>query len=138
MWNTLLGGFLAIIASFVATWFQQRKIVKTRMNEIVAERKISANADAYSYAKEIRSYLSQQGPLNASKLILSREEWFFSQRLFLPGSFPEKWLTARNNLPKLVQLEQSENKKPKEIAALKDKIDKFFRMLFLKFTKIWI
>ena len=99
MLPTLLGGALAIIGSWSATWFQLRNTRKNRMNEIVAERKVTANGQAYKYAKEIEASTIQiTSPKDVLAKILSLEEWFFTNRLFLPGRFPAKWLTIRNDL----------------------------------------
>ena len=87
MWDTLLGGLLAILGGWSATWYQLRNARKNRMDEIIAERKVTANAQAYSYAKEIESSLIQNDPTETFQLILSREEWFFNNPYFFRAHF---------------------------------------------------
>lgn len=125
MWETLLGGLLAILGGWGAVWFQQRYIRKNRMNEIIAERKVSANAQAYSYMKEIEGYFSQESSENTLCLLKSREEWFFNNRLFLPGKFPERWLTIRNELQKLVRREKNPSSNPEEVTKFQEHIDDY-------------
>ena len=98
MWETILGGALAILGGWGAIWFQFKNIRENRMNEIVAERKVTTNAEAYSYTKEVQSYFIQSSLEDTEKLIQSRENWFFGNRLFLPSEFPAKWLTIRHDL----------------------------------------
>jgi hypothetical protein len=92
------------------------------MNEIIAERKVTANAQAYSYAKEIESSLIQNNPTKTFQLILRREEWFFNNRLFLPGTFPAKWLSARNNLNKLIRWQKDTTKSTEEKDAIEERV----------------
>lgn len=118
MWDTLLGGLLAILGGWGAIWFQTRNARKNRMDELTAERKVAANAEAYRYAKEIEGMLIQSSTEDTLKRVLSLEEWFFSNRLFLPGVFPAKWLSIRNNLSKLSRWQKSSSKSVEEISAL--------------------
>ena len=120
----MLGGLLAILGGLVATWIQSRNARKKRMEEITAERKVSANAQAYSHAKAIQSTFSQASPQKALGLILKHEEWFFNNRLFLPGDFPAKWLSVRNDLSKLVNLQNDSTINDKDISTLESKIVK--------------
>jgi hypothetical protein len=122
MWDTLLGGLLAILGGWTATWYQLRNARKNRMDEIIAERKVTANAQAYSYAKEIESSLIQHDPTQTFQLILSREGWFFNNRLFLPGTFPAKWLSARNDLHKLIRWQKDTTKSTEEKDELEERI----------------
>ena len=57
------------------------------------------------------------------RIILSQEEWFFENRLFLPGQFPEKWISLRNDLHKLRHWEKVPSKTPEELTALSSRID---------------
>jgi len=102
MWETLLGGLLAVLGGWGSSYLHIRYARKNKMEEVVAERKVTANAQGYSYMKEIISLFNQENPKVALDKILSHEEWFFNNRLFLPGEFPSKWLSVRNDLRKLV------------------------------------
>lgn len=100
--TALLGGLLAIAGGFVAAWFQLRITRRTRMNTIIAEKKIKANADAYQYMKEIERSLVERTDAETLALIKERDAWMSGNRLFLPGSFPEKWEALRITLAWLV------------------------------------
>jgi hypothetical protein len=122
MFDTLLGGVLAILGGWGAAWYAARKARENRMNEIVAERKVSANAEAYSHVKEIQSLFLQSSPEDTLKCIMDREAWFFSTRLFLPGEFPAKWLAVRNDLHKYVRWQLDQSKTVEEKTKLDEKI----------------
>ena len=123
MWDTILGGFLAIFGGWGAVWYQFRNARKRRMDELMADRKIEANAQAYSITKEIQSHLLQSDTETTYQAIMSKEEWFFDNRLFLPGEFPAKWLSLRNDLVKLRRWEKTSSKTPEDLTALSTRID---------------
>jgi hypothetical protein len=89
VWQTLLGGLLAVVGGWGALYFQLRYAKKNKMDEIVAERKVTANAQAYSFTKQIRHLLKREGPKSSLNKILHHEEWFLNNRLFCRGNFPQ-------------------------------------------------
>jgi hypothetical protein len=129
MLNVLLGGLLAILGGLIGMWLQAKYARKIKMDQIIAEKKISANAEAYKCMKVIESMLSQAALEDTLKKIYKYEEWFFSTRLFLPGRFPDKWLSIRNQLSKAVRLEKSlesdtTEKSAEKLTALETKLSK--------------
>lgn len=122
MWQTLLGALLAVLGGWGAIWYQSRNTRKNRMEEITAERKVTANAQAYAYAKEIVSALVQESANETLQRILHRERWFFDNRLYLPGTFPNKWLSTRNDLSKLVRWETDASKTAEQKSSLEERI----------------
>lgn len=134
MLDTLLGGLLAILGGLGAIWLQLRYTRKNRMNELMAERKVTANAEAYRYAKEIETF-PQRSAQEILALILEREEWFFNNRLFLPGKFPAKWLSIRNDLQKLAGMprvalipdDEREKLKKRIIQSTADAINEIYK-----------
>ncbi len=94
----IVGGFIAIVGAFVAAWFQLRITRRTRMNAIIAEKKVKANAEAYQYIKEIEQSLIQRPFEETLQLLKQRDEWLAKNRLFLPGAFPKKWEALRITL----------------------------------------
>lgn len=100
--TALLGGLLAIAGGFAAAWFQLHITQRTRMNTIIAEKKIKANAEAYQYMKEIERSLVERTDTETLVAIKDRDAWMSANRLFLPGSFPEKWEALRITLAWLV------------------------------------
>lgn len=122
MWDTLLGGLLAIFGGWGAAWYAAKNARENRMNEIVAERKVSANAEAYSYVKEIQSLFSQSSPEHTLDSMMDREAWFFNTRLFLPGEFPAKWLAVRTDLQKCIRWQVDQSKTLEEKTKLSERI----------------
>jgi hypothetical protein len=98
----ILGGLIAIAGGFVAAWFQLRIARRTRMHAIIAEKKVKANAEAYQYMKDIERSLIQRSDEETLALINQRDAWLSANRLFLPGSFPEKWEALRITMKWLV------------------------------------
>ncbi len=109
----VLGAAVALVGTVVTTYLQVLFARRIRMDEIVAERKVDANAAAYEEMKQIQLLLmrphSDDWKLFGQQidLLLERFEeaqiWFFSNRLFLPGKFPDHWLGIRAGLPKIRQ-----------------------------------
>lgn len=116
----LLGGVLAILSGFIATLYQAKKARKIRMDEVIAEKKVTANAEAYAKMKDIASRLAHGTLQDVLRVIIENESWFFSNRIFLPGKFPDKWLTIRNNVDKAIKLQEQLPEKASELASLKD------------------
>ncbi|HEX6791346.1 MAG TPA: hypothetical protein VF247_08565 [Candidatus Krumholzibacteria bacterium] len=94
----LVGGLLAVAGALAASWFQARITLRTRMNQVIAERKVSANADAYRYLKMIESHLAGHGEAEALTLLVAREDWLTANRLFLPPAFADAWMSLRTTL----------------------------------------
>jgi hypothetical protein len=144
MLDTLLGGIIAIIAGWAATWLQSLNIRKNRINEIIAERKVTANAQAYSYIKEIEASFTQCSNEETHQRISTYEEWFFNNRLFLSETFSQKWLSIRNNLRKLVRWQKEKSKTPSELTTLEiqiqnlinDAIDEIYKDMNLRRSRL--
>jgi hypothetical protein len=119
----MLGGLLAVLGGWGAIWYQFRVTSERRMKELLADRKIEANAQAYSIIKEIQGHLLQSDTQTTHQQILDKEEWFFKTRLFLPGRFPEKWLSMRDDVRRLGFWEESSSRTPEEMAELLTQID---------------
>lgn len=120
----LLGGILAISGGVLTIWFQARSARKIKIDEIVAEKKITANAEAFAYVKKIQSMLIQFSSKDVLKEILSLEEWWLKSRLFLPGKFINKWLGLREGASKLARLEASASINPEEAVELQKELDR--------------
>jgi hypothetical protein len=91
------------------------------MDEIVAERKVEANAGAYHRAKLIESRLPENS-YGALEKIVDMDGWFFSHRLFLPGQFPSKWMAIREGLFELNRWKGNPSKTAADPAALERRI----------------
>jgi hypothetical protein len=98
----IVGGLIAIAGGLVAAWFQLRIARRARMHAIIAEKKVKANAEAYQYMKDIERSLVQRSDEETLLLLKERDGWLAANRLFLPGSFPEKWASLRITLQWLV------------------------------------
>jgi len=106
MLNILLGGILAILGGIAGAWLQAKYARRTRMDQIIAERAVDANSEAYAHMKDIEAKLVQDTLQNTYRTILKQQEWLIKSRLYLPGRFPDKWFAIRNKLTKAVRLQQ--------------------------------
>jgi len=106
IWPTLLGGSLALFGSFVAIKIQMSNVLRIKMDEELAKRKIEVNARAYSNIKRVEGALIQQTLEDTSKITAELEQWVFDNRLFLPSDYFENWLTMRTNIPILARRER--------------------------------
>ena len=120
--GTIIGGLLALLGGWGSTYFQLRYARKNKMDEVVAERKVEVNAQAYSRIKDIQGSFLQASLKDTNTLIYNHEQWFFDNRLFLPGKFPELWLSIRANVHKLARKEQSKNSEPEDLENIDIKV----------------
>jgi len=120
----LAGGFLTILGGMIATWYQAKNARRIRMDEIIAEKKVTINQEAYSRIVEIISMLTQSTLQETNRKILEYEDWFFESRLFLPGKFPDKWRSLRLGLFKALMLQKKSPKTADEVTKLKEHLDK--------------
>jgi hypothetical protein len=98
MLDTIIGGVLAIAGGLLGTIYAARKVRSNRMEELIAERKVDANAEAYTRAKQIQAMWIQASQEQTEAALLNHEDWFFKTRLFLPGKFPDLWMQVRSDI----------------------------------------
>ena len=124
-----LGGLFTLLGILIGHRLQAKQARQIRMDEVTAEKKVAANAEAYNRMKVIESMLPQATLKETLAKMVEDEGWFFSTRLFLPGRFPDKWLSIRNQLSKAVRLEKSlesdkTGKSAEEVTELETKLRK--------------
>lgn len=124
IWGVLLGGLFAIVGGYIATASQTRFARERRMEEVIAEKKVAANSEAYSRIKRVSSLMVQSTIKETFDYMAKNEVWLFDNRLFLPGKFPDKWLTIRNGLSKALRLEQQLPSTATELSELEGKLSK--------------
>lgn len=124
MIQVIIGGILATFGGMIGIWFQAKNARKIRMDEIIAEKKIQANNEAYIRIKMIEAMLIQADLDDVKSKFYEYDEWFFNTRLFLPGKFPDKWLSIKNNLIKAIGLKRSLPDSATELTKLEDYLDK--------------
>lgn len=100
MIQVIIGGILAILGGMLSMWFQAKNTRRIRMDEIIAEKKINANNEAFIRIKTIESMLTQSSLKETGSKMQEYEEWFFKSRLFLPGEFFNKWLALKFGISK--------------------------------------
>ncbi len=115
MLEVVIGGILAILGGIAGVWIQARFALDIKMDEIVAEKKVQANQEAYSRIKTIEAMLTQATLEDVKKQFYEYDDWFFNTRLFLPDNFPDKWLSIKSNLIKAIGLQR-------ELPATADKL----------------
>jgi len=98
----ILGAVLSvgggIIGAIVTAWINARWGRYNHMQELIAQKKIENNQHAYAYAKNIEALLIQGTMEQVKEEIEKHSEWFFSNAIFLPTDFAEKWLTLRSGV----------------------------------------
>ena len=99
-----IGAFLASLGGFLAIWYQAKKTRKVRREEIIAEKHIEANREAFNRITDLRSMMLQSTPEQVLEWFGQNEKWFLDSRLFLPGDFVEKWLALGKYCQRLVKL----------------------------------
>ncbi|MDD5565898.1 MAG: hypothetical protein PHG31_03265 [Candidatus Omnitrophica bacterium] len=125
MIQVIIGGILATFGGMTGIWFQAKNARRIRMDEIIAEKKIQANNEAYIRIKMIEGMLIQAGLEEVKEKIYEYDEWFLNTRLFLPGKFPDKWLSIKSNLINAIGLKKGS---PDSAAELK-RLDNFLVQL---------
>lgn len=124
MIQVMLGGLLATLGGMIGLWFQAKNARRIRMDEIIAEKKIQANNEAYIRIKTIEGMLIQAELEDVKKKLYEYDEWYFNTRLFLPGKFPDKWLSIKNNLIKAIGLKRNLPDSATELTKLEAYLDK--------------
>ncbi len=124
MFQVLIGGLLAISGGMISLWFQAKNARRIRMDEIVAEKKIQADNEAYIRIKTIEAMLIQSDLEEVKNKFYEYDEWFFNIRLFLPGKFPGKWLSIKNNLIKAIGLKRELPDSATELEELENYLSK--------------
>lgn len=127
LFQVLLGGLLATLGGIIGIRLQAKYARKIKMDEVVAEKKVIVSAEAYSHIKKIASIVVRSSLEDALKNVLQYEEWFFSNRLFLPGKFPDKWLSIRNHLARLTQLSKKKSDVSDEVVKLEKRLDELIQ-----------
>ena len=118
MIQVIIGGILATLGGMVGIWFQAKTARRIRMDEIIAEKKIQADNEAYIRIKTIEAMLIQSDLEEVKGKFYEYDEWFFNTRLFLPGKFPDKWLSIKSNLIKAIGLKRKLPNSTKELTEL--------------------
>ena len=119
MLKFFLGALSAMLGSFLAIRYQIKKARRIRMDEIIAEKKVENNGAAYARMKDIASRLAQSTLEDVLSAMLGNESWFFRSRIFLPGKYPNKWITIRNKVNEAIKLQLQSPEKANELASLK-------------------
>jgi hypothetical protein len=111
----VLGAVFAIAGSVITQIIQANHARKKKLDEIVAEKKISACTDAYIMMKRVESVLATRNTITKDILhealdffLLDKEEWLLRSRLFLPGKFPSLWFAIRNDIAEAIRMETNE------------------------------
>lgn len=123
LWGVLLGGALSILGSTIATLLNAKQARKIRMDEVVAAKRVENNAKAYTHLKKIQWFMSEDDSfLRAKHYVDEYEEWFFGTRIFLPGKFPDKWISIRNGINYIFFKKQDQDQSLEDITKAKKRI----------------
>ncbi|MFA6321436.1 MAG: hypothetical protein WCY36_06235 [Candidatus Omnitrophota bacterium] len=98
----ILGAALSIaggvIGSVVMAWVNSLWTRYNRMQDIIAQKKIENNQLAFSHMKTVEGLLVQGTIDQVNSEIEKHSDWYFSNAIFLPTKFCEKWLTLRSGV----------------------------------------
>ena len=89
---------------FLAMWYQAKKTRRVRREEMMAERQIEANADAFNHIVDLRFVMQQNTPEKVLEWLGQNEKWFLASRLFVPSGFAGKWMAIGKYCRRLVKL----------------------------------
>ena len=103
--GVFVGALLATLGGFLAIWYQTKKARQVRREEIMAEKHIEANTEAFNRITDLKSVMLQSTPQQVLDWLSRNEKWFCDSRLFLPGNFVEKWLAVTKYCQRIVKLE---------------------------------
>jgi|GEM_PF-1642595 len=117
-----VGGLLAILGGFLSGLFQARRARRVRMEELIAERKVQANAEGYGKMKHIQGLLIQSEIEFVAKAMQDSEEWFWNNRLFLPARFSDKFLDLRTGVSRAMRLAKQLPKTAEELSTLEGEL----------------
>jgi len=124
----VLGGAVGPTIVFLLQYKTAKRI---RMDQVLAEKKIKADSEAYTKMKKLASILiSEKEIILSIKDFMKDQDWFFENRLFLPGKFPNKWMTIRNGFVKLFMLEDKSEEAKKIRGQLSKKVDEAIREIY--------
>jgi hypothetical protein len=118
IWLVVLGGVIAMVGGFFGTFIQARFARRIRMDQVIAEQKVEVNRGAYSRAKRLETMLTHFTEKETYNKALEYEDWFWHNRLFMPGEVAQKWIEIRSALSKLAVRAQAGRRDPKEFARL--------------------
>lgn len=137
--------FLLVLGGAVGPsigWLLQYKTAKrVRMDEVLAENKIKANSQAYTRMKKMSSMLITEKRIeDILQVLIKDEDWFSENRLFLPGKFPNKWITIRNGVVKLFEVgeegEEFKKIKRKLIQKIEEAIGEIYKDMGVSEIKV--
>jgi len=100
----LIGALLVTAGGFLAIWYQAKNVRRVRREEIMAQKQIQANAQAFNHITDLTSVMGQNTPEQVLNWIGQNQKWFLDTRLFLPRNFAEKWLAIGKYCQRLVRL----------------------------------
>lgn len=92
---------IALVSGVIGYLAKSSISEKNRKGEITAERKIKVAEEAYSKITRLEGKFFQEAPVSiksAKTEIDEQQEWFFTNRLFMPGDFANKWVQLRSLL----------------------------------------
>lgn len=104
-----IGMAISLIVQFAGAFIANRFKRSDRMEEVIAERRVNANQQAYRHTKNIQGLLIQKKLEDVRKGLDDNQDWFFNNALYLPENFKSRWCSIRsvsaelsiyeNNLP---------------------------------------
>jgi hypothetical protein len=112
MLEIIVGGALAISGGIIGTWLQARFSRRAKMSEILAERRINADEEAFKRILNIGGHILSGGPIEGAEEFEKHANWFLENRLFLSGKLIGILMSLRLSLSKAARLAKIVGKEP--------------------------
>lgn len=117
-----VGGLLAILGGFLSGLYQARRARRVQMEELIAARKVQANAEGYGKMKHLQGLLIQSEIESVAKAMQDFEEWFWNNCLFLPAGFSVRFHDLQKGVSRAKRLTKQLPKTAEELSTLEGEL----------------
>lgn len=116
--GVIVGALFTLAGSLFAPFVELKLVRRRRMEDEMAARRITASASAYKQVKELVSLTPALIPPQLDEWATKTNVWFLDHRLFLPGTFPTKWIAMRKVIHDMARLSKLKQYKHEDMEKL--------------------
>ncbi len=102
----LAGAISSSAGGFLAIWYRARIAGKVKLEETIAERKVLAYGKGLELIGQVQEVLKQRTKEDALAFLYEHGSWFADNLILLPHIFVVKWRSIRQNLKKVITLDE--------------------------------
>lgn len=106
----LIGGICSSFGGFLAVLYRSKVAGKVKLQETIAERKVSAYGKGLELIDQIQSILVKRTHKDTLDFLYRNASWFADNRILLPHTFVENWRSIRQNLKKAIMKDKVQDK----------------------------